>query len=150
MTLEIDDKDKRILDILLNNSRLSYREIARMAGMSAVTVLKRVKALEKEGIIKEYSVRLDYEKIGYDMQVVMLMKVAKGNVRDVEKKVASHKNVVAVYDITGEFDTVVIARFKTRNQLNTFLKAVQAYEFVLNTQTSLVLQAIRENHITLS
>ena len=62
---EIDKTDRDILNALLDNSRLSYRQIAVKIGVSVATVLKRVKALEDAGIIRKYTALLDYEKLGF-------------------------------------------------------------------------------------
>src|SRR3989338_9412552 len=90
--ISIDKTDKAILNILLENSRLSYRQIAAKAGVSVATVLNRVKALEESKVIKSYSAQLDYEKLGYDVEVIIDIRVSKGKLYEVEKKIAKHKD----------------------------------------------------------
>ncbi|MEB3772596.1 MAG: AsnC family transcriptional regulator, partial [Desulfurococcales archaeon] len=63
----IDEKDKVIVDMLRENARVSYSEIARKLGISEVAVMKRVKKLEASGVIKKYTVIVDYKKLGYNM-----------------------------------------------------------------------------------
>ena len=145
--MNIDNKDKAILNALLENSRLSLREIAKKTGMSTATVMHRIHALEKEKIIGHYSAQLDYEKLGYDITVIVEMQVSKGKLEQVEKKIALHPNVVAVYDVTGAFDVVIIARFKNRKLMDAFLKHIQTFDFVLRTNTQLVLKTIKERPI---
>ena len=141
------DKEKKIMNILLENSRLSYREIAKKAKVSVVTVMNRVKELEKRGIIKQYMVELDYEKLGYDVQAIIEIRISKGKLFEVEKKIAKHPNVFAVYDTTGHFDAVMVTKFKSRRSLDSFLKKIQAYDFVERTETKLILNTIREKPI---
>jgi len=145
--MELSDKDKRVLNALVDNSRLSLRQIASKIGVSAATVMHHINKLEKEKIIKSYTAELDYEKIGYDIVVVIEVRISKGKLLDVEKKIAVHPNVFAVYDITGAFDAIILARFKTRRQMDNFLKKIQTYEFVERTETKLVLQTIKERNI---
>ena len=145
--MEIDETDKKILNILIENSKLSLREIAKKIGLSAVTVLKRIKELERNSIIKNYSINLDYEKLGYDISVVLQIRISHGKLFEVEKKIAIHQNVFAVYDITGSFDSLVIAKFKTRKSMDLFLKKIQTYDFVERTETLLVLNTVKENNI---
>ncbi|MEK6845194.1 MAG: Lrp/AsnC family transcriptional regulator [Nanoarchaeota archaeon] len=143
----MNPKDQKLINLLLENSRLSFRELARKAGISVVTVINRVRELEKEGIIKSYTAELDYEKLGYDVLAMILLRISKGKLFEVEKKVAIHPNVFAVYDVTGHFDCLIIAKFNSRKALDIFLKKIQAYDFVERTETSLVLNTIKEKNI---
>lgn len=145
--MKIDTTDKKILNILLDKGRLSLREIAKKAGVSVVTVLKRVKLLEKEKVIKGYSAEIDYEKLSYDIEVLIRMKISQGKLFQVQKKIANHPNVFAVYDITGRFDSIIIARFKSKKAMDTFLKKIQTYDFVEGTETSLILNTLKEKQI---
>ena len=145
--MQLEEKDKKILDILVDNSRLSLRKIAKKADVSVATVMHHIKKLEKEGIIKKYTAKLDYERIGYDVEVIIEIRISKGKLFEVEKKIAMHPNVFAVYDITGAFDALVLARFPTRRQMDNFLKKLQTYEFVERTETKLILNTIKEENI---
>jgi len=147
--MKIDSTDTKIINSLLENSRQSYRDIAKKVGVSVVTVLKRVKNLEKNKIITKYTSELDYERLGFDVSVIIKMRISKGKLFEVEKKIAMHPNVFAVYDITGAFDCQVIAKFKNRRAMDKFLKLIQTYEFVQRTETILVLNTIKEQNIKL-
>ena len=141
-----DDTDKKILNVLVENSRLSLRQIAEKVDVSVATVMHRINRLEKEKVIRKYTTLIDYEKIGYDIEVLIEMRISKGRLLDVEKKISIHPNVFAVYDVTGAFDAVILARFQTRRQMDSFLKKIQTYEFVERTETKLVLQAVKEEN----
>jgi len=143
----MDGLDARILRILLENSRLSYRKISRKLGVSVATVMNRVNAMEKGKIITSYTAGLDYEKLGYTIKVVIELRVAKGKLLEVESRIADHPNVSAVYDITGPFDALVVAVFRSRMELDYFLKKIQTYEFVERTETKLVLNIMKEKPV---
>lgn len=143
----IDETDKQILNVLLDNSRLSYREIAKKVRVSVATVMHRVNRLKKEKIIKKYTTVLDYEKLGYDVEITIHMKINKGKLIELENKIAKAKNVFAVYDVTGKSDAIVIARFKNRRSMDNFLKQIQTYDFVERTETSLILNTIKEDFL---
>lgn len=145
--MQLEEKDRKILNILVDNSRLSLRQIAKKAGISVATVMHRIKKLEEERVIEKYSAKIDYEKIGYDIEVIIEIRISKGKLMDVEKKIAANPNVFAVYDVTGAFDSVVLARFKTRRQMDYFLKKLQTYEFVERTETKLILNAVKEENM---
>jgi DNA-binding Lrp family transcriptional regulator len=146
---EIDAVDKRILNHLLDNGRDSYREIAKKMKLSPATVMKRVRALESKGVIKNYTAVLDYDKLGYEIHIIIDVRVARGKLHLVEKKIAKHQNVSAVYDNTGSFDSTVIARFRTRATMDNFLKNLQTFDFVERTETKLILSTIKKKNINL-
>ena len=145
--MEIDAIDKKILNTIVHNSRLSFREIAKKVGVSVVTVLKRVKNLEKNKILLGYSSLLNYDVLGYDMPVMVRVSIDKDKLFEVQRKIASHPNVSATYDITGDFDALVLAKFKNRRSLDTFIKKIQGLPYVQRTETNLILNTLKETNI---
>lgn len=141
--------DKDILNTLLESSRLSYRQIAKQLKISPATVMHHLNKLEGSGIIRNYTVNLDYEKLGFDVNVVIDVRVSKGKLFEVEKRIANHPSVQAVYDITGDFDAIIIAKFTSRKNMDTFLKKLQTIEFVERTETKLILNTIKEENTRL-
>lgn len=142
--MSVDEVDRRLLNVLVEDAKGSYRTLARRLGVSAATVMKRVRRLEKEKVIRGYAALLDYEKLGYDLTVVVDVRVSKGRLLEVEKKIAHHPNVFILYDLTGTFDTVILGRFRNRRSLDQFVKRLQKLEFVERTETKIVLNTIKE------
>ena len=147
--MKLDKTDSNIVNVLINNSRLSLRQIAQKTKVSVATVMHHINNLEKEKIIKGYTARLDYEKLGYDIEAIIDIRISKGKLHEVEDKIAIHPNVFAVYDVTGTFDAIIMARFPRRRQMDNFLKKIQSYEFVERTETKLILKTIKEENIQL-
>ena len=141
----IDEMDKKILNELNKNARLSFRDLAKILGISVSTISHRVKKMEDLGIIKGYIPLLDQKKVGYDFTAIIEISIEKGRLSDVEKKLAEFENTVGVYDITGVYDALVIARFKDRDHLNDFIKKIQKLEYVQKTYTSIVLEVVKED-----
>ena len=139
-----DKIDEEILKILMKDARLSARQIAIKLKMSTVTILTRIKKLEKERIIKGYTALIDHEKIGYDLTAVIEV-ISKKDILGIEEKLAKIENVCGVYDITGETDTVIIAKFRGRNELSDFVKTISSMENVENTITHIVLNTVKED-----
>ena len=148
--METDDTDKKILAVLTSHARLSYRQIAKRLSLSVVTIMNRVKALEKSGAIRKYSAILDYSKIGYDIEAIIDIRVSKGRELEVDKKLAESPYVFAVYDITGEFDATVLARFPNRKRLDYFVKKLQLMPNIERTSTKLIFNTIKEEQIGVS
>ena len=143
--MKIDDKDVQILKHLLTDARQSARQLAHRLGVSTVTMISRINKLQESKIIRGYSARLDHELLGYDIKAIIEIKTTKGKMMEIENKIAKQDNVIAVYDITGDADIIVIAKFKDRQSLSSFVKKLSAVPNVENTVTHIVLNTIKED-----
>jgi Lrp/AsnC family transcriptional regulator for asnA, asnC and gidA len=142
--LKIDDLDIDILRSLNENARKSFRDIAKELHISLTTVSNRVRELERIGVIQGYIPVLDATKLGYDIMVVIGIKVIHGKIVETERDLAKENGVFAVFDSTGEWDAIVMARFHNRGELNTFVKKVLDHENVDRTYTQVVLNITRD------
>jgi len=141
----MDKIDEKILKNLLVDARSSARQLSLKLGLSTVTVLSRIKKLEKEKIIKGYTSVLDHEKLGYDLTAVIEIIAKKDKLVQVEDKLSGIENVCAVYDVTGNTDTLIIAKFKGREDLSKFIKNLSAISNVESTITHVVLNTVKED-----
>jgi DNA-binding Lrp family transcriptional regulator len=144
--MDLDKTDVKILKTLLENARLSNRQIAKKVNVSVGTVIAKIKKMETSGIINGYSATLDYENLGYELTVITEIIVSKGKLLDVEKEIAKIPNVCVVYDVTGATDAVAIAKFKNRKTLSEFTKTVLSIPFVERTNTHVVLTIVKEDY----
>ena len=142
----MDDKDIDILKHLSVDGRQSARQLSHRLGVSTVTILSRIKKLEEQNIIQGYSVRLNHELLGFEITAIIEIKTNKGKMLEIENEIAKFDSTIAVYDITGDADMVIIAKFKTRELLSDFVKKVSALPNVENTLTHLVLNTIKEDN----
>src|SRR5437016_5720948 len=126
----MDELDRKIVQAYLMDARLSYRELAHKLGVSTTTIQSRTSKLEKSGIIQGYSAIFDHEKVGFQLTALTEVSVAKGKLLELEKEVAKMPQVLAVYDVTGLTDAMVIAKFKSREELRKCTKALLAMPFV--------------------
>ena len=140
----IDELDLEILKILSEDGRRSHRSIAKDLNKSHLTIKKHIDELEGEDIIKGYSVNIDYEKLGYDFIALIELTISKGEMIKVQEQIGNEPNVFAVYDITGTYDAIILARFKTRQELNELVKKINSYEYIVRTNTHLVLNIVKE------
>ncbi|MBI2576198.1 Lrp/AsnC family transcriptional regulator [Candidatus Woesearchaeota archaeon] len=145
--IEIDDTDQKILNELLVNAKAPLRKIASTLRVSFVTVMERIKRMEEQGVILGYTPRINYETLGYGVNVQIEVRISKGKLIELEKKIAKSPNVSAVYDTTGDFDATIIAKFKTTRGMDNFLKHIQTFDFVERTNTKLILNTIKEEQI---
>ena len=144
MTVKLlDELDVAILRRLNTDARKSFRDIARELKVSISTISNRVKRLEQEGIIVGYIPVLDEKKLGYDVLAVIGIRISKGKLLEVQRKIGREDKVVDVYDVTGEYDSVIIARFKNTKELDLFIKHLVAMENVERTYTQVVLNVVK-------
>jgi len=141
----LDKTDEKILKHLLVDARQSARQLALKLGMSTVTILSRMKKLEKEKIIRGYTTIIDHEKIGYSLTAIIEIIAKNDKVMDIENEIAKFENVCGVYDITGSTDTIIIAKFKERTELSKFVKELATIPNVENTITHVVLNTAKED-----
>ncbi|WP_297500476.1 Lrp/AsnC family transcriptional regulator [Thermococcus sp.] len=141
----VDELDRKIIALLQENARFSYREIARELNVAVGTVYNRIKRLEEEGVIKGYSPLLDYEKLGFGLTALIGVKAQGRKITEIEGRIAEKGNAMMVYDITGEFDIFVIAKFRDREEMNRFVKWLLSLEGVEKTNTSVAMQVVKED-----
>lgn len=142
--LEISEIDIKIIGLLQEDSR-SFSKIADKLDVAVGTVYNHVRKLEDKGILKGYTVKVDFDRLGYSLTGIILIQV-DGNYRtEVEKELAQLCDVIAIYDITGEYDMLVIARFKDKTMLNSFIKNIQKRSKVKKTIVNVALDVLKED-----
>ena len=141
----LDNIDEKIIKHLTVDARQSARQLALKLGVSTVTILSRMKKLEKEKIICGYTATINHEKIGYSLTAVIEIIAKNDKIVNIENEISKFENVCAVYDITGTTDTILVAKFKERSELSTFVKGLTSIPNVENTVTHVVLNTAKED-----
>jgi DNA-binding Lrp family transcriptional regulator len=142
--LEISEIDLRIIRLLQNDAR-SFSKIAKTLALSVGTIYNHVKKLEEKGILIGYTVAIDSNKLGYDLIAVTLIQIDEHNRAKVTKELGQFENIIVFYDITGDYDMLVIGRFKGRNMLNNFIKNIKKLPDVKKTLVHVALDVIKED-----
>jgi DNA-binding Lrp family transcriptional regulator len=143
--VDMDDLDRKIIKEYLEDARLSCREVARRIGTSTATVLSRLRRLEEAGVIKRYSVILDHERLGYNITAITEVVVSRGRLLEMEKEIARSPNTLAVYDVTGATDAIIISKFKNMDELSRFTKRLLSLPYVERTNTHIALASVKED-----
>ncbi len=144
-----DEVDRQLIEALQEDGRLSMRKLAERIGVALGTVANRLSKLEREGVIKGYSVVLDANKIGWEMTVVVGLRIVKGRLLEVQREIAADPRVFAVYDVTGEMDSLVVARVTDRDDLDNFTKTVLSVEGIERSVTHVALNTVKDISVTL-
>ena len=143
-TIKLDEIDIKILDLLNKDGRMSYRKISRELDVSVGTVHNRIDKFIKTGVIKKFVPQIDHSKLGYKLTTIIGVRVKGGVLRNWENKTAYHKNVLGIYDVTGEFDAILLAKFKDTTELDSFIKELLKEPDVQRTYTQTVLNTVKE------
>ncbi len=143
--MKLDNTDRAILQALIEDSRSSQRELSRIVGVAQGTITNRLKRLEKNGVINGYSVVLDPESVGWTMTIMAGLCISKGKMIDVQQKIAADSRVFSVYDVTGDWDSMVLARVRDRADLDDLTKTVFTLEGVTRSFTHVVLNTVKED-----
>ncbi|MEW6329473.1 MAG: Lrp/AsnC family transcriptional regulator [Candidatus Micrarchaeota archaeon] len=142
--VRLDEVDKSILRFLSEDARASYREIAKKLKLSPSTPFFRVRKMRKEKVLLGFAPLINFEKLGWDFTIITLLKVHGGHLEEVEEAIAKIPNVYAVYDITGDWDALLVAKFRSRAELNKFVKSLLSMPHVERTCTHTVLNTVKE------
>jgi len=78
------------------------------------------------------------------LTAVMHVRISKGHIMEVQSSIAEHSRVFGVYDVTGEWDSMVLARFTNREEMDSFIKTALSQKNIERTNTSLVLNTVKE------
>ncbi|AGB04036.1 transcriptional regulator [Aciduliprofundum sp. MAR08-339] len=109
----MDKKDLKIIELLQENSRISYTEMARILGVTETTIRKRIADMEKKGIIKKYTIEVNPEKLGYKNVTILGMDVEPKYLLEAAKKLAEIEEAKWVATSTG--DHMIMAEIWTKN-----------------------------------
>jgi DNA-binding Lrp family transcriptional regulator len=140
----IDELDRKIVRVMNQNARKSFREIAKEVGTSVTAVIHRVKKMEQTKIIKNYIPVVDPELFGYTLIAIIALRISKGKLLETQETISEDPRVVAVYDVTGEWDSLIVGYFKGRDDLNQFIKKVLSLRYVDRTVTHIVLNVVKD------
>lgn len=123
----LDDFDYRILQILTENSRLSYAEIGRIISLSQSATKERVQNLLESGIIKQFTVEVDHEKLGYPLKVVISLKFKNHEFRRFIDDVNKFPEILSCKRVTGEFCLITECILKDSRHLEQLIDRLIAY-----------------------
>ena len=98
----------------------SLPKLAKNLNVAAGTIYKHINKLQKTGILKGYTVKVDSEKLGYNLTAIRLVQIDGNFHSKVEKEITEFNDVIAVNFITGEYDLLRIKRFRSEKALYNF------------------------------
>jgi Lrp/AsnC family transcriptional regulator for asnA, asnC and gidA len=138
---KLDETDHNILDMLIENTRTPFTDIAKKLNISAGTVHVRVKKMEEAGIITGSSLKLDYSKLGYSFIAyvgVFLQKTSQ--TQFVLERINEIPFVTVAHVTTGKFNIFCKVRAKDTAHAKDIIYQIDDIEGVTRTETMISLE----------
>lgn len=149
ISIFMDKTDETILELLKQNSKQTTSRISKKTAIPITTVHNRIKKLEKEGIIKNYTVNIDYEKIGIPLCAYIHITVnyelkdgTKLKQENIARSIKKLSEVEEVHIVTGGTDIIIKARFSDMKGMNSFvIDRLRSIQGIDKTQTMMVMSS---------
>lgn len=145
----LDSLDKKILEILNDNAKLTYTEIGKKLGVAHSTVYERVRKLEKYGVIEKYTTVINMDKMG--LKPIMAIVIVHTDPKESEKiaeKLARRRNILEVLISLSE-ELLIIAKIiaKDQEELHSFIaNFIAPLPGVLKIRTSIITRKVKESY----
>jgi len=134
--IDLDDINRDILSLLLDDGRISYRELGERVGLTPPAVAERVRKLEEVGVIKGYRAVVDYEALGFPLLCIIRLNSPRG-ARAVDDIIRDLPEVIEANRVTGSESHVIRARLRSTTHLEEILDTLWEYgDSVTNIVTS--------------
>ena len=140
-----ENLDEKLVNALLADGRASLRSLAEELGVSVTTVSNHLKDLESSGVIEGYTPVVNYDAVGYDVTAVVQLKVEGNAIGEVTDTLREAKQMVSVYEVTGDHDIVAIGKFRDTDDMNRQIKELLHDTNVKESNTSVVLNTVSEH-----
>jgi Lrp/AsnC family transcriptional regulator for asnA, asnC and gidA len=143
LVIQLDDKDRRILNLLQENSRTPYIHIADELGISEATVRYRVKNLVDNGVISKFTVLLDPKKIGYSTTGILMVKITSDNFEEASEQISNLLEAYHIFQNTGEYNIVAVVHARDLEHLSDLRKRVERIRGVREVSLSAATRLIK-------
>ena len=134
----MDSVGCKILEILQEEGRVSYNDLATRVGLSSPAVAERIKRMEDQGIIQGYRAVVNYPEIGYGITVFVRVVIAANKIPELEELAQKIPEVIETHHVTGTDGMILKVISGSMERLEEILREIAAYG---KTNTSLVLSS---------
>ena len=141
----LDDLDQKIIRCLIQNARMPYSEIGQQVGISRVAVKMRVQALEKKGIIEEYTTIINPQKISGAISCYFEIETVPNTLEEVISILEKNDTVTQIYRVTGKSRLHVHAVSPSQEELEQLLHGTMDHlPGVLECSTNIILSRVKD------
>lgn len=132
--------DLKLVRILEQNSRLSYAELGRRLDLSPSTIRERIQKLEDRGVIKNYTISVNYSLLGYGLEAFIGLKLHSGKLKTFMQVIHTFPEIIESYRVTGPQNIQMKVILKDQLHLQSFIDQLILYG---DPTTSLILSKIK-------
>ncbi|MFC7204852.1 HTH-type transcriptional regulator Lrp [Haloferax namakaokahaiae] len=140
-----ENLDAKLINALLGDGRASLRSLAEELDVSVTTVSNHLRDLEDQGVIEGYTPRVNYDALGYDVTAVIQLKVEGSALPEITDRLRAEKQMISVYEVTGDYDIIAIGKFRDTDGMNSQIKKLLTDADIRESNTSVVLNSVSEN-----
>jgi Lrp/AsnC family leucine-responsive transcriptional regulator len=119
--MKLDDIDRKIIELLVENGRLSYVELGKRVNLSRVAVRDRVDQLMERGVIEKFTAVINSEKVGKKVSAFFEVDVEPKQLVEVAQNLANNPNVASIYQMTGPSTLHMHVLVEDFGKLETFI-----------------------------
>ena len=149
--MKIDKTDKKILEILQRNAKITNAKLSKEIGLSPAPTLERVRKLEAKGIISGYNAKLDMSKIGLGVSIFVMVTLKGHNKKNLVSfldKIKDVNNVIECHHITGSADFILkVVSENIESYQELMLETVSEIEVTDSLQSMVILSTFKDSKV---
>jgi len=146
----VDSVDMKLLKMLSDDAHVSLRKMGREVGLSTSGVRRRVKQLERFGLIKQYSALIDPQKFGYGVMAFVSIDVDSRSMRELVRSLSRCHQVCELHHTTGGHGLMLKVRARDVESLKKFVDDhIQSFDSVKSVRTIVAMETIKERLLNL-
>jgi Lrp/AsnC family leucine-responsive transcriptional regulator len=139
----VDDTDRTILALLVEDGRRTYDDVAGRVALSAPAVKRRVDRLRRDGVLKTFTAIVDHAALGATTEALVELFFAPGTLLDrVAETLRRHPEVVEAWSVTGEADAIARVRTVDNGDLERLIMELQRDGLVVRTSSQVILSQL--------
>tara|TARA_B100000953_G_C17783736_1_gene346475 strand:+ start:100 stop:525 length:426 start_codon:yes stop_codon:yes gene_type:complete len=140
----LDNKDKKIIDILKVSGREPASSISEKVGLSVPTIIDRIKKLNETGVIEGYKAVVNNRKMGLDVSaIITIISESSSKYSDLVNKAIKEKFIEKCFTTTGNGSHVLLVNVENTDSLEKLLRNIQQWPGVRRTETQIILSSYK-------
>ena len=132
-----------LLKILRKNSRIPFLKIAKALGVSETAIRKRIRKLERDGIIRKYTIDVDPKKIGFEIDVFIGIDVKPEYYISTLERLKNMSEIINLYSTSGDHMFIIECWFRDTKELTKFVEALKKLEGITRVCPAIILEKIK-------
>lgn len=125
--IKLDDSDRQILSMLMQNARTPIKEIAEKVFLTSPTVSARIRRMEKAGIITGYQPQINYSALGYTIKAFINLEVDPADKKNFYPFIRSIPNVIECSCVTGDYSMLIEVAYRYSEELDHLINELQQF-----------------------